>query len=211
MTWIACTGAHARHDGPAGSPRRALLITSLAAVVGLGTLAALNWAKFGSPLDSGYSYIYEGREDMYAQRGKRYGRAFDVRFIRDNDTWYWMNFAPPELRLAGPTLQISGEGDGTSIWITSPLLLFAFIDARAWWRDPSRRALMLASLAVILGLLCYHNTGSVQRGFYRFALDFVPIWLVVIAPGLCAGWRRWALLACLAYSALYFNILCQTA
>ena len=186
--------------------RRGLAMAGIAAGIGLGTLGGLNWAKFGSPLDGGYMSIYEGRQDMYAQRAQQYGRAFDLRFVPRN--LFCMNLRPPEIRLARMTVQISGHGDGTSIWMTSPLLLFAFWDVRRWWRDPARRALMLSSLAVILGFLCYHTTGSVQRGFYRFALDFVPVWLIVIAPYVVRGRRRWITLGCLAYSALYFHLLC---
>lgn len=190
-------------------PRRRLaLVTVLtAATVAAAAVGSLNWAKFGNPLDSGYASIYEGRSDIYAQRARQHG-LFDLRWLPRN-LWY-MNVQPPEFRLPPMQIQLSGHGDGTSIWLTSPLLLFGLWDVRRWWRDPARRALMLASLAVIFGFLCYHNTGSVQRGFFRFALDFAPVWLMVFAPYLMHGRRRWIALACLAYSALYFHVLCGT-
>ena len=46
-------------------------------------------------------------------------------------------------------------------------------------------------------------------GYFPYALDFLPVWLVVIAPWAVEGWRRWFTLGCLAYSALYFNVLAQ--
>lgn len=184
------------------------LVTVVAAVgITIGTLGALNWAKFGSPIDTGYASIYEGREDLYAQRARQHG-LFSMRYVREH-LWY-MNVQPPEIRVAPMMLQLGGHPDGTSIWLTSPLLLFVFRDVRRWWRDPARRALMLSSVAVVFCLLCYHTSGSVQHGFYRFALDYAPVWLVVIAPYVSHGRRRWITIGCLAYSALYFHVLCAT-
>mgnify|MGYP000384627776 CR=1 FL=1 len=188
--------------------RKGLVILGLAGIVGLGTLGALNALKFGSVLDSGYSYIYKGRGDLYAQRAREAG-LFDVGFIPRNA--YYMNLALPDVRWSRMNLLIGGgdDADGTSIWLTCPLLLLAFRDARRWWQDPARRALMVSSLGVILGVLCYHNTGSVQHGFHRFSLDFVPVWLMVIAPYTLHGRRPSWTLAALAYSVLYFNVLCR--
>ena len=73
--------------------------------------------------------------------------------------------------------------------------------------DPRRRLLMLATLPVMLGLLCYHGTGFIQPGWNRFALDFLPIWLAVIAPWTRGGWRTWFTLGCIAWSLLYFQTL----
>ncbi len=197
MVWIVWRLTRPRWPG--------LVLAGTVAMIGLGALGALNWAKFGHPLDNGYMSIYVGRDDMYAQRARQDG-LFDVKYVPRN---FWhMNFEPPAFRLAPMKLQLYGHGDGASIWLTSPLLLFGLWDVRRWWRDPARRALMLSSLAVIGIFLCYHTTGSVQRDFYRFALDFIPVWLMVIAPYLMHGRRVWVTLGCLAYSALYFHILC---
>lgn len=184
---------------------RNLVFVGTAAVIGLGTLATLDYLKFGSVFETGYQAIYVGREDMYARRATAYGRPFDPRFVPIN-LWH-MTVSPPVVEQAGMGLRVTGHPDGTAIWMTSPLLLLALWDIRRWWRAPAPRALMLCSLAVIAGLLCYHTTGSVQRGFYRFALDFAPIWLAVVATGGFAGRRRWVILAMLAYSAFYFHLL----
>lgn len=186
---------------------RGLAVVGASVVIGLGALAALNWAKFGSPMDSGYASIYVGRDDMYARRARE-PSVFSIENVPRN--LYYMNLNPPGIYLSPMRLQIYGEGDGASIWLTSPLLVFAFITVPRWWRDPVRRALMLSSLAVIFCFLCYHTTGSVQRGFHRFSLDFIPVWLVVIAPYVIQGRRRWITLGCLAYSALYFHVMCAT-
>ena len=46
-------------------------------------------------------------------------------------------------------------------------------------------------------------------GYYRFALDWLPVWLMAIAPWAVERWRRYFTLGCLAWSGLYFNILWQ--
>ena len=196
-------------SGPANR-RAGLALLAIAAVVALGVTAALNTLKFGSPLETGYRLIYEGRDDLYARRAREHG-LFAVENIPRNA--FYMNLSPPEVRLAPMMLQVGvgGCGDGTSLWLTSPLLLAGLWDIRRWWRDPARRVLMLSSGLVIFGLLCYHTTGSVQHDFWRFGLDFAPIWLAVIAPYVCTGRRRWITLGCLAYSALYFGVLCGTS
>ncbi len=209
--WIVWAGLRPAGGLPRTAARRGgLVMLAAAAVVGLGTLGVLNTLKFGHPLDSGYLRIYEGRGDLYAQRARE-GGLFGVGFVPRNA--YYMNLAPPDVRWSRLNLLLGGgdDADGTSIWLTCPLLLLVIWDARRWWWDPARRALMISSFGVILGLLCYHNTGSVQHGFHRFSLDFMPVWLMVIAPYILRGRRTSLTLAALAYSALYFNVLCRTS
>ncbi len=172
----------------------------------VGTLLVLNRLKFDSPFESGYALIYEGRDAdvIYAAPAREYG-LFHPHFVGRN-AWY-MNLAPPRFRDSPAFIQQANDSNGVSIWITSPLLLAGFFGVRHWWRDRASRVLMAASLCVIAATLMYHNVGTVQVGFFRFALDFVPIWLLVAAPWAVVGWRRPAILGCLAWSALYFNML----
>ena len=91
------------------------------------------------------------------------------------------------------------------MWITTPLMLWVLVAGRWWWGDGRRRILMLGTLPVMAGLLCYHSPGYMEHGYNRFALDFLPIWLVVIAPWTRGGWRSWFTLGCVAWSLLYFQ------
>ena len=178
-------------------------------LVGLAAIAAplltLNQLKFGNPLDFGYRQIYVGRDmdDPMTERCTRWG-VFSPHFIPDN--LYYMHIAPPDIRLGltGPEFR-DANNYGTSIWLTTPLLLFAPLTIRRWWGDPGRRALMLGTIPVMLGLACYHSPGFLQQGYNRFALDFIPIWLVVFAPWVGRGRRAWVTLGCAAWSLLYFQ------
>lgn len=190
-------------------PRRAkLTLVAVTALFACGTLAILNYLRFGNPLDSGYAYLYDGRSDIYAQRFREHSAVFHIAYAPRN--LYYMNMALPDVWISRMRLLVSSHPDGVSIWLTSPLLMAVLLLARHWWRDPTRRNLMLCSAAVIGALLCYHTTGGEQYGMYRFAMDFVPIWLVVAAPSLVTGRSRWFTLACLAWSALYFHLLSGT-
>lgn len=184
-------------------------------VAGLGFIAApllvLNHLKFGNPLDFGYRHIYVNREaEELARKCTTYG-TFSHRFIPEN--FYYMHLAPPVLEeVSFSHINIKPKNLlGTSIWLTTPLLLYVLVGIRAWWSDPKRRLLMLSTLPVMLGLLCYHGTGFIQAGWNRFALDYLPIWLVVIAPLTRGGMRSWLTVCCIAWSLLYFQAIVPNA
>lgn len=164
----------------------------------------LNTLKFGNPIDSGYSRIYEGRTDPIGRRGHE--ALFSLKYLADGAKA--MNYAlpKPDIRKGSLFLDYSSV-NGMSIWVTCPLLLGIFVTAPRWLRDCSRRALMIATIPIIFGLLCYHTTGANGAGHYRYALDFVPIWLLVIAPYLISRSALPWTLAATAYGALYFSLL----
>ena len=193
----------------AGSPTaRAAKGRRWMALAGLAVIAAvpltLNTLKFGNPLDNGYGRIYEGRNDPIGRSGKE--KLFGLRYVPVH--LRAMNTAYPSWDIRAGTLYAdTADVDGGSIWLTSPILLAVFLTLPRWWRDRPRRLLMLGTLPVIAGLACYHTTGAMGAGCYRYSLDFIPISLVVIAPYVTAGRAAAWTIACLAYSALYFNLL----
>jgi hypothetical protein len=165
------------------------------------TLSAL---KFGNPLNTGYPLIYDGQLDKIAIDAHRqfYGADYLLRHAKA------MFLAYPSWDIRGGQLYTDASDiEGGSIWFTSPLLLAIFPTIACWWRDRSARGLMLTSFLVMIAVMGYHTTGAQHAGYYRYSLDFIPVWLVIVAPYVTA--RRWApfTLACLAYSTLYFNII----
>lgn len=179
--------------------------------LGLAVIAAvpmgLNWAKFGNPLDTGYKLIYVGRDSDIAQDVEKHG-IFSTAYVGRNA--YYLNLALP-WKMEEPDGRIvwSPSQHGASIWFTTPLLAMVLIGIRAWWREPAARWLMFCTVPIILGILFYHNTGYVNTGYCRFPLDFIPVWLMVAAPWLIQGRRRWATLACAVWSITYFTLLVQ--
>ena len=96
---------------------------------------------------------------------------------------------------------------GGSLWLTTPLALGIFGTARRWWHLIDRRILMLGTIPVIIGLHLYHTTGG-SPGMYRYALDVLPIWWLVIAPYTESSPSAKRLtIAAIAYSVLYYQTL----
>jgi hypothetical protein len=194
-------------EAPARSVRRGSH-TLLAALTGVAIIAGvpmtLNWLKFGNPFDTGYQYVYAGRLDKIALDAhmQLFGPSYFVRHAKA------MHAAYPVWDIRGGTLYpVTDDIEGGSIWLTSPLLLAVFTTLPYWWRDRRARGLMLASFLVMFAVMGYHTTGAQRAGYYRYSLDFIPIWLVVIAPYLSGRRGVPFTLGCLAYSALYFNII----
>ncbi|MBX3396096.1 MAG: hypothetical protein KF841_12085 [Phycisphaerae bacterium] len=220
LTWTACRSPRGnppsaigiesafREITPAGRSVRTSYVKFFAAlgvvaVIGLYPMA-MSYAKLGNPLDSGYPGMYVGRTDKI---------ALDAQSCFWGTRWFPRHFKSMNLTLPTPDIRENTiyfdntDRDGGSIWFTTPLLLAVFATARRWWRDPARRALMLSSLLVIFGLWGYHTTGSHECGYYRYALDFIPIWFAVIAPYVTTPRAAPWTLACLAWSTFYFFML----
>jgi phosphoglycerol transferase MdoB-like AlkP superfamily enzyme len=77
---------------------------------------------------------------------------------------------------------------GMGIFFTSPALLLAF---RASKRERMTQASWLAILFVLASLSTYYGVGWVQFG-YRYALDFIPFALLLVARSMSATENRWA-------------------
>lgn len=195
-----------RERSGGGPPRRiALVVAVIAAIVAVPM--ALNAAKFGSPFETGYRAMYAGRDDPIAESVRRHG-LFSASFVPRNS--YYMFAELPSPRLDGWRLRWGVSTDGASIWATMPVLAVVWLAFRRWQSDPVAVALMAAGVAVMIAVLCYHSTGWVQPGFYRFALDFAPVWMAVGARSLGEGGLRRASVCCGVWSVLYFSTLLRS-
>lgn len=186
------------------APRIVQLVAAVALIVGAPML--LNALKFGSPFETGYRLIYEGRDDGFARDAREHG-LFSAAFVPRN--LYYANLGFPRRHV----ITVAGREEvhwrpnvqGTGIWWTTPLLLWLFVDLRRILRDPARRALLLAAAVTYAALLFFHATGADQRGYNRFSLDYLPVLLAVVAPWACTGRRRWAAPLLVAWSVVYFR------
>ena len=164
----------------------------------------LNALKFGNPFQTGYSLMYQDRTDRIGRKAQEC--FLGPRYLPEHAIA--MNLAYPQWDVRKGQLHADiADTNGGSIWFTSPLLCGIFFTVPSWWHDRRRRALMLATLPVIAVFMCYHTTGADRAGYYRYALDFIPIWLMVIAPYTSSRRGHPLTLACLGYSALYFNLI----
>lgn len=206
LLWIAWRDDHGVGLSSAWMASRARRVG--VALVGLGVIAlvpmGLNWAKFGSPLCSGYELIYVGRDHGLARDARAHG-LFSPAFVARNA--HTLNVAIPWGRSETGELGWRPSERGTSLWLATPLLLVILLGARKGWGEPPARLLMLCTLPIVAALLLYHGTGQRQFGYYRFALDFIPVWFVVGGRWLTGGWRRYATVGCVAWSLVYFAML----
>ena len=148
--------------------RPATLLRFLAPLTLLGlAMATLNWLRFDDPLEFGHRYL----DIRWQTRIQTFGMFSPHYLWRNLECMLWL---APQL---SPQLRWSIHGMG--LMFASPWLLLL---ARARQRFPQRLGLLLAALAVALPALLYQNSGQVQFS-YRFALDFLPLLLVLLVVG----------------------------
>ncbi|MCL6649013.1 MAG: hypothetical protein K6U89_11830 [Chloroflexi bacterium] len=155
--------------------------TALAGVplaLAAGGLLSYNWARFGSPLDFGYTrqVLY----DYHALKLMTWG-------------WFSLHYLPENLHallLALPRWEhgaLRPDWNGMSVLLTTPALVLLPCARRP------RLLVVAAWLAIVLllvPLMTYYNTGYKQFG-YRFSLDLMPaaLLLLALASGRqLAGW-----------------------
>lgn len=131
-----------------------------------------NWARFGSPLETGYELaaLPPFLEALRAQG------LFSIVHLPMNLDYLFLK-GPDEL-IATPPFFVPSRL-GMSVLLTSPALL---VGLRSLRDSSEARVLALTGLLVLLPTLLYYGGGWVQFG-YRYLLDSVPFWLA-----LCAIW-----------------------
>ena len=137
------------------------------AVCALG-LAAYNYARFGVPWETGYTYQINYHHLPYSDWATSFNFAGHALLSLEH--------VPRNLAFALFALP-SDERLGSSFLLASPYLLYL---GRARLRDRTNQLIACTALAVFVAVLSFRNVGSFQSG-YRFSLDFLPFvfWLLV--------------------------------
>jgi hypothetical protein len=168
--------------------RREVVRFLLSFVLGLAPAllgqAAYNWARFGNPLEFGYRWMNSPGPLM--ERQATWGQ-FSLHFLPEN--LYTLLVRPPLVSLA--PLRIEPDPWGMGVLFTCPALLLVAGGALAKVVTFARLrlGLWLSVALVVLPSLLYFNTGSYQFG-YRFALDWLPLGVLLVALG-TGGRLRW--------------------
>jgi hypothetical protein len=170
-----------------------------AGIMGAGYLW-FNWARFGDPFDTGYNLLRQ--TDFLGWRQKHLG-LFHVMYIPVNLI---------HLLFQGPHIEFTGAGllkgwhmnkFGTSITFASPFLFLAFLGR---WPVPLVHKALVASIVLTLThALMYHTNGWVQVNTYRYALDFVPLLVLLAALGATRvqeKWLKWTVIYSVVLNAL---------
>ncbi|ODA68199.1 hypothetical protein A7A08_00016 [Methyloligella halotolerans] len=155
-------------------------------VAAVAAYLAYNWVRFGSPMETGYDYLFPisldrpGYDPGFIKHRLRELGPFAVEYFPFNA--FYMFFQGPHVEFMGRYLTElkAFDNNGASLFLVTPALLFAFLARwnRAFW-------IGLATCAFILGVtLFYHSNGFSQYSTQRYALDWLPIMLVFVALGL---------------------------
>lgn len=136
-----------------------------------------NYARFGNPLDTGYSHInFIG---VLKVRVGEYG-VFSSHYVLYNLYNYLFKGFNIEFGGSG-LLHIKGvDLFGTALFVASPFLVASF---KTGWYRLVRIFAWLAIGTIFTGLLFYHNNGMEQVNASRFTLDFLPVMLVLTGLG----------------------------
>jgi hypothetical protein len=150
------------------------------ALLALGILPSLafffwyNAVRFGSPLESGYALASLA---PWLEAKRELG-LFSTVHISMNVEYLFLHV--PDL-FTKDFPYFRPDGQGISIFITSPGLLYAL---RAPWRSSIAWWLLGAAVLVLVPTLLYYGGGWLQYG-YRYALDSIPF--VLALCGLAAA------------------------
>jgi hypothetical protein len=164
---------------------RILLLFALGTAPALLGQAGYNWARFGNPLEFGYRWM--NSPGPLLERQATWGQ-FSLHFLPEN--LYTLLVRPPLVSVA--PLRVTPDPWGMGLLLTCPALLLGL---RGTLVEVGRvRSLRLGSwltvALVAVPSLLYFNTGSYQFG-YRFALDWLPLGVLLVALGTDGRLRRW--------------------
>lgn len=143
-------------------------------------LATYNAARFGSPFDFAYDrmiLIGQGAELM-----KDHGQ-FNLFYVPRNLFWFFA--APPGMLGTGRFPFLGYDPRGMSLFLASPLLLYAGVAIAQIRRHSVVRHAAIAAGLALIPLVTYFNTGYWQFG-HRFSMDYLPLLMVLTLVGMRA-------------------------
>jgi len=170
--------------------RTALAFAAPLALIG-GALMLHNHVRFGDVFEFGHRYL----DIRWQERMQSVGQFSTAYLWRNLECMLWL---APQLSPGAPYLRWSIHGMG--LLLASPWLLLL---AAARRRFPQRAGLAVSALAVAIPPLLYHNSGQLQLA-YRFALDYLPLLVILLALG--GGLARRRLFAALVIFAAALNL-----
>ncbi len=175
--------------GTWGGAVRTTIAFAAGLAVPMAFYAVYNLARWGTPVDLGYTSIPGVLKEPYYQQGilsiAYIPRHVYAIFLR---SWNFVDHPP--------WLQPSWWG--LSLFLTTPL--FAWL-IRARRSDPLTAWAAIGIALTLVPIITHGNIGFTQFG-YRFALDFQPLLFVVLARVFAGGMSRAAVVAAAASIAI---------
>lgn len=158
---------------------RPVLLAGIPVIAALALIFAYNAARFGSPLDTGYAYIQNPGLDTFISRRIADHGLFSRDYALFNVLYLFVQGV--HFEFTGPHLtQLTGlDKAGVSLLVASPWLVLA-----AYSRLDRVFLGGALTIAIIGGItLFYHSNGADQINTQRYALDWLPILVVLMLRG----------------------------
>ena len=174
---------------------RAAAVYAAPLVGAVALMAAYDYLRFGSPMETGYTTSVLRTPGLYAIRAEG---LFSVSHLAPNLALFiGGGFG---VRDSFPWLVASN--DGQSILLTTPALLVAFgAGLRRNW------TLWLAAALTAIPVFLYYGGGGADTYGYRYALDFTPFLLALVAIAVWdhfGGLERALIIASIAFCSYGF-------
>ncbi len=178
LLWKGTQTGEVRLSGKQFATKASLLAAGL--VGPLALLGLYNYVRFGNPLDSGYASAV--LLEPILQQARDQG-LFSLVHVPKN--LFMMLFQGPLAYPSDNAPVLEFPYFRPSLWglglvYTSPALIYAF---RARRRQTFVWASWLGIICAMLPIITYYGVGWKQFG-YRYALDFIPLLLLLAAKGM---------------------------
>jgi len=155
------------------------LVFSIPILAAIAFYGWFNWARFGSPFETGYNISYLPQPGLEARRALG---LFSIQQVPENIRLAFLT----GFKTLGHAPYLTADPYGLSMLLVSPGLLTA-----AWAGVKSRdaRLLWVSAALVAIPVFLYYGGGYFQYGF-RYTLDFTPFLVALVAMG-ANRWRGW--------------------
>jgi len=161
------------------SVAKSAMLAGLSVAAALAVYCAYNAARFGSPFETGYAFIHNPGQESFIWRRITEGGLFSRDYLLFNTLYLFLQGI--HFEFGGPRLTelVGFDKAGTALLVAGPWLLLVF-----YARLDRVFAAGAATIAVIAGItLFYHSNGAEQIATQRYALDWLPILIVLLVRG----------------------------
>ncbi len=158
---------------------KAMVLALIPVTAALALYFAYNYARFGSPSETGYGFIHNPDQTSFIWNRIRETGLFSRDYLLFNTLYLFLQGL--HFEFGGPQLTALTGFDmaGTALLVASPWVLLAF-----YARLDRVFAAGAAVIAIIAGItLFYHSNGAAQIATQRYTLDWLPILIVLMARG----------------------------
>jgi 4-amino-4-deoxy-L-arabinose transferase-like glycosyltransferase len=154
--------------------------TTAGLAVCAGVYLWLNWARFGSPFDTGYRYMQE--VGWFSYRFQHWG---DFSWVYIPSNLIHMFLSGFQIDFLPPSLMVPKMGhSGTALTFASPFLFYAVRGRIGRARALNAIAWVSVALTCIAVLAHKSALGGRQVNGLRYTLDFMPMLFILFAMGL---------------------------